>query len=58
MFIDLFSRHVVDWELSTTLESTVVIKALNKAIIDRRPKEGLMIHSDQGVQYASTNLKM
>lgn len=57
VFIDLYSRHIVGWDLSTSLESTSVIKALNKAIIRRRPEEGLMIHSDRGVQYASTGFK-
>ena len=57
VFIDLFSRQIVGWDLSNSLESTSVIKALNKAIIRRRPSKGLMIHSDRGVQYASKDFK-
>ncbi len=57
VFMDLFSRQIVGWDLSSSLESTSVIKALNKAIIRRRPPEGLMIHSDRGVQYASKDFK-
>ncbi len=57
IFIDLFSRSVVGWDLSNSLERYSVIKALNKAIIRRRPGDGLMIHSDRGIQYASTDFK-
>lgn len=46
--IDWFSRYVVSWELSETLEADFCIKALNKALKVNIPK----IHnSDQGVQY-------
>ena len=57
MFIDRFSRSVIGWDLSDSLERHSVIKALNKAIMRRRPGKGLMIHSDRGVQYASKDLK-
>ncbi len=57
VFIDLFSRCVVGWDLSGSLERHSVIRALNKAIIRRFPGRGLMIHSDRGVQYASQDFK-
>ncbi|MCP4670235.1 MAG: IS3 family transposase [Desulfobacula sp.] len=57
IFIDLFSRCVVGWDLRDSLERHSVIRALNKAIIRRRPGRGLMIHSDRGVQYASQDFK-
>jgi len=57
VFIDLYSRSVVGWDLCDSLERYSVIKALNKAIMRRRPSEGLMIHSDRGVQYASDDFK-
>jgi len=57
VFIDLFSRIVVGWDLSASLERHSVIKALNKSILRRRPGQGLMIHSDRGVQYASADFK-
>ncbi len=52
VFIDLFSRIVVGWDLSESLERYSAMRALNKAIIRRRPSQGLMIHSDRGIQYA------
>lgn len=57
VFIDLFSRIVVGWDLSDSLERHSVIRALNKAIMRRRPIRGLMIHSDRGVQYASSGFR-
>ena len=57
VFIDLFSRIVVGWDLSASLERHSTMRALNKAIMRRRPGQGLMIHSDRGVQYTSKNFK-
>lgn len=57
VFIDLFSRIVVGWDLSDSLEQSSAICALNKAIMRRRPEKGLMVHSDRGVQYASKGFR-
>ena len=51
VFIDLFSRRVVGWNVSPFLGHESILKALSRAIWKRRPKPGLMIHSDRGVQY-------
>ena len=50
---DLFSRMVVGWSMSETMESRLVVDALEMAITRRRPEVGLMAHSDRGSQYAS-----
>jgi putative transposase len=57
VFIDLFSRLVVGWDLSDSLERFSAIRALNKAILRRNPSQGLMIHSDRGIQYASKDFR-
>lgn len=57
LFMDLYSRCVVGWDLSGSLKSESVIKALKKAVLNRSPESNLMIHSDQGVQYASDDFK-
>lgn len=57
VFIDLFSRLVVGWDLSDSLERHSTIKALNKAILRRSPGKGLLIHSDRGIQYASSDFR-
>ena len=57
VFIDLFSRMIVGWDLSDSLERFSVIRALNKAILRRRPGQALMVHSDRGIQYASSDFR-
>ena len=57
VFIDLFSRMVVGWDLSESLERFSAMRALNKAILRRMPGQGLMVHSDRGVQYASSDFR-
>jgi putative transposase len=49
--IDLYSRMVVGWSVSTTLRAEGVLEALKRAVWRRKPEKGLMIHSDRGVQY-------
>lgn len=57
VFMDLFSRSIVGWDLSDSLERYSAMRALNKAVIRRRPDKGLMVHSDRGIQYASKDFK-
>ena len=52
VFIDLFSRMVVGWDLSDSLHHGSALNAFYKAYWHRKPGRGLMIHSDRGVQYA------
>ena len=51
--IDLFSRKVVGWSMSSRMKTQLVTDALQMAIWQRRPKAGLIVHSDRGPQYAS-----
>jgi putative transposase len=57
VFIDLYSRKVVGWSMSKQIDATLVIRALGMACFHRKPEKGLMIHSDQGVQYTSKAFK-
>jgi transposase InsO family protein len=50
--IDLFSRKVVGWSMADDLKARGVAEALAMAIARRKPEEGLLHHSDRGVQYA------
>jgi len=52
VIIDLFSRKVVGWQTSMSLEHGFVLRALDTAIIRRMPSKGLIFHSDRGIQYA------
>jgi len=51
VFLDLFSRRVVGWCVSTSLGHETALTALSRAVWHRRPEPGLMIHSDRGIQY-------
>jgi putative transposase len=50
---DLFSRMIVGWSMDESMESRLVVDALEMAIRRRRPGAGLVAHSDRGSQYAS-----
>jgi putative transposase len=52
--LDLFSRKIVGWSISDSLETPLVSKALLNAIESRRPDTSqLLHHSDRGCQYTS-----
>ena len=52
VFLDLYSRKVVGWAVSRSLHHSLVLRALDRAVLHRQPPRGLLIHSDRGVQYA------
>jgi len=52
VILDAFSRRCIGWSLMTQLQAEIVIEALAMALRRRRPRPGLIHHSDQGVQYA------
>jgi transposase InsO family protein len=56
--IDLFSRTVVGWALSTSLATDLPLEALRMAIQRRRPHEQLLHHSDRGCQYTSDDYRV
>ena len=49
-FMDWFSRYVLSWELSDTLETEFVLKALRSSLTIAVPE---IVNSDQGPQYTS-----
>jgi putative transposase len=51
--IDLFSRRVVGWSMQSRQTTDLVLQALLMAVWRRKPKERVMIHSDQGSQFIS-----
>jgi putative transposase len=54
---DLYSRRVVGWSMADHLESRLVVDALEMAVQQRWPEEGLLAHSDRGSQYASEHYR-
>ena len=54
---DLFSRMIVGWSMAETMESRLVVDALEMAVRGRLPGDGLVAHSDRGSQYASDHYR-
>ena len=50
--VDAWSRRVVGWSMQTHLKTDLVLKALDMALMQRRPEQ-VIHHSDQGCQYTS-----
>ncbi len=51
--LDVFSRRVVGYAIDDHMRTELPLAALDMAIQDRRPKPGLIHHSDRGSQYTS-----
>ncbi|EMN6641218.1 IS3 family transposase [Escherichia coli] len=51
--IDVFAGYIVEWRVSSSMETTFVLDALEQALWARRPS-GTIHHSDKGSQYVST----
>jgi transposase InsO family protein len=55
VWIDLYSRRVVGWAMGASMEATLVLEALNRALGHRQIEpDQLLIHTDQGSQYRAT----
>jgi len=52
VLLDLYSRKLVGWNLSRSLEAPGALAALEMALAGRQPAAGWIHHSDRGVQYA------
>jgi putative transposase len=53
VIMDLASRRIVGWSMSSRMKADLVCQALRSAYGQRRSTAGLILHSDQGSQYAS-----
>lgn len=51
--IDVFSRKIVGWRVAASMKTDLVLDALEQAVHARGDTEGLVHHSDRGVQYLS-----
>jgi putative transposase len=55
--LDLFSRYIVGLAMSDRMTETLVMAALNQALLHRKPPLDLIHHSDRGSQYTSNNFQ-
>ena len=53
VILDAYSRKVVGWAMADHLRTELATAALDMALTTRRPKPGLIQHTDRGVQYTS-----
>jgi transposase InsO family protein len=53
LITDMYSRKIVGWDLSNSLELSGCVRALNKALYQAKGIEQLIHHSDRGIQYCS-----
>ena len=49
--MDLYSRKIISWVLSDTLEAKYIVKAVEKAKRRRNVEKTLILHIDRGIQY-------
>ena len=56
--LDLFDRKIIGWALSNGMETEhTTIPALEMAVRNRTPQDGLIFHSDRGVQYCAQGFR-
>ena len=55
--MDLYSRSIISWILTKTMDADEVLKCIEKAKERRNIENPLVIQSDRGVQYTSTKYR-
>jgi putative transposase len=53
--LDAYSRKVIGWAVDRSMTSALTLAALHQALAERKPRPGLVHHSDRGLQYASAD---
>jgi len=48
--LDVFSRQIVGWAMRDRIDTALVLRAFNQAVMRRRPASGLIFHSDRGIR--------
>jgi len=57
VWLDCCSRKIVGWDVRDTMPEDLVSETLWRALAVRRPRAGLVVHSDQGSHYTATRFK-
>jgi putative transposase len=55
--MDKYSRRIVGWSYGPRKDVALTLKALERAVRSRRPRAGLVFHTDRGTEYAATAFK-
>ncbi|MEW8227685.1 MAG: IS3 family transposase [Candidatus Thiodiazotropha endolucinida] len=51
--IDLYNRRVIGWSFDKQKKASLTLNALNYAVKNRNNPQGVIFHSDRGIEYAS-----
>jgi putative transposase len=51
--MDRYSRRIVGWSLSPRKDARLTLTALDRAVANRRPRPGVIFHTDRGIEYAA-----
>ena len=57
VIIDLYSRAVIGWAMHERMKTALVTDALKMALMRRKVRSSLLLHSDQGSQYAAADYR-
>lgn len=50
--MDKYSRRIIGWSLSRRRDVALTLRALRRAVFNRRPGPGVVFHTDRGIEYA------
>src|SRR6202000_2136162 len=57
VWMDLFSSRIIGWHLDYHMQESLIPTAFKKALRNRKPDKGLIVHSDRGGQYSSNHFR-
>lgn len=57
VWMDLYSRRIIGWQLDNHMKEALAVAAFKKALMSRTTAKGLMVHSDRGGQYAGNQFR-
>jgi putative transposase len=57
VWLDLYSRRIVGWYLEDHMREELIVEAFKKALSSRKVRQGLIVHSDRGGQYAGATFR-
>ena len=55
--LDRYSRKIIGWAMSERIDTALVLRAFDMALLHRQPTAKVLFHSDRGVQYASADYR-
>lgn len=57
VWMDLFSRKIIGWQLDDNMKETLITAAFKKALATRKIDKDVIVHSDRGGQYAGSTFR-